>query len=118
MNPPWPRRTVLTRTELLAPGRTTTSPALTSPAKTTSSTDDDNTARDDRLHPQHKHDMYGMCTKGKVGRPTRVDEQDAERLCKENTLLSMRSPWTARPRPPEQPVPSFSRHSGWLPGNG
>src|SRR5580692_11626661 len=71
MNPPWPRRTVLTRTALLAPGRTTTSPALTSPAKTTSSTDDDNTARDDRLHPQCKHDMYGMCTRGKAGRPTR-----------------------------------------------
>src|SRR5580704_12352249 len=70
MNPPWPRRTVLTRTALLAPGRTTTSPALTSPAKTTSSTDDDNTARDDRLHPQCKHEMYGMCTKGKAGRPT------------------------------------------------
>src|ERR1700739_69912 len=71
MNPPWPRRTVLTRTALLAPGRTTTSPALTSPAKTTSSTDDDHTARDDRLHPQRKHDMYGTCTKGKAGRPTR-----------------------------------------------
>src|SRR5580704_19785529 len=99
MNPPWPRRTVLTRTALLAPGRTTTSPALTSPAKTTSSTDDDNTARDDRLHPQHKHDMYGTCTKGKAGRPSRSlvdaaipgDEQDAERFCKENGLLSMGS---------------------------
>src|SRR5271169_2030960 len=64
MNPPWPRRTVLTRTALLAPGRTTTSPALTSPAKTTSSTNDDNTAGDHRLHPYRKRDMYGTCTAG------------------------------------------------------
>jgi hypothetical protein len=62
--PPRPRRTVLTRTALLAPGRTTTSPALTSPAKTTFSTDEDNTAREDRLRPHRKHDMYDMCTAG------------------------------------------------------
>jgi hypothetical protein len=43
--------------------------------------------------------MYGTCTKGKAGRPTRSlvdpaipgDEQDAERFCKENGLLSMGS---------------------------
>src|SRR5271156_4430754 len=75
MNPPWPRRTVLTRTALLAPGRTTTSPALTSPAKTTSSTDDDNTAGDDRLHPQHKHHMYDICTAGESRGRTAYDRR-------------------------------------------
>src|SRR5580658_10200363 len=62
MNPPCPRRTVLTRTALLPPGKTTTSPALTSPAKTTSSTNDDNTAGDDRLHPYRERDMDDICT--------------------------------------------------------
>src|SRR5580693_1675176 len=113
MNPPWPRRTVLTRTALLAPGRTTTSPALTSPAKTTSSTDDDNTARDDRLHPQHKHDMYGMCTKGKAGRPTRclVDpaRPGGRAVLRENGLLSMGSLVDRMAAAREQRVPHVTR---------
>src|SRR6516225_406573 len=71
MNPPWPRRIVLTRTALLAPGKTTTSPALTSPAKTRSSTDDDNTVGVDGLHPYRERDMYGMCTTGETRRPAR-----------------------------------------------
>src|SRR6516162_2974285 len=73
MNPPWPRRIVLTRTALLAPGKTTTSPALTSPAKTRSSTDDDNTVGVDGLHPYRERDMYGMCTTGETRRPAESD---------------------------------------------
>ncbi len=61
--------------------------------------------------------MYGMCTKGKVGRPTRVDEQDAERLCKENRLLSMGSLWTARAGTREQRVPHVTRDWAWGSGS-
>src|SRR5262249_21460986 len=62
ISPPWPRRTMATRTCRSEPGSTITSPTSTSPAWITSSTEEGDTGQDARLHPDAEWDMSRMPT--------------------------------------------------------